>query len=213
MNIVIPVINYKYKDAIYNVKIIYKNIKNTYIRVSNDNEILVTTNKNTKEIDILNLIDKNIVSILKMFERKKKTNKENYYLGKKYNIIYVDTKFSIIEDYIYVKDKKTLDKWYSEQIKKIYKERLDTIYNKFIEKIPYPNLKIRKMKTRWGVCNRKSKTITLNYNLIYYDINCLDYVITHELSHFIEFNHSKKFWAVVYKYYPNYKEARKELKE
>lgn len=206
-------INYKYNDIIYNVKIIYKNIKNTYIRVDNNNEILVTTNKNTKETDILNLIDKNIASILKMFERKKKTNKENYYLGKKYNIIYVDTEFSMIEDYIYVKDKKTLDKWYSEETKKIYKERLDIIYNRFIEKIPYPNLKIRKMKTRWGVCNRKSKTITLNYNLIYYDIKCLDYVITHELSHFIEFNHSKKFWDVVYKYYPNYKEARKELKE
>lgn len=206
-------INYKYNDIIYNVKIIYKNIKNTYIRVDNNNEILVTTNKNTKETDILNLIDKNITSILKMFERKKKTNKENYYLGKKYNIIYVDTEFSMIEDYIYVKDKKTLDKWYSEETKKIYKERLDIIYNRFIEKIPYPNLKIRKMKTRWGVCNRKSKTITLNYNLIYYDIKCLDYVITHELSHFIEFNHSKKFWDVVYKYYPNYKEARKELKE
>ena len=112
-----------------------------------------------------------------------------------------------------MKDKKHLLKWYKDEMTSVFTTRLDYCHKLFKENIPYPNLRIRSMKTRWGVCNRKSKTITLNYNLIYYDIKCLDYVITHELSHFIEFNHSKKFWDVVYKYYPNYKEARKELKE
>ena len=86
-------------------------------------------------------------------------------------------------------------------------------YNKFEEKIPKPNLKIRTMKTRWGVCNRKSKTITLNTRLLEYDISCLDYVIVHELSHFIHPNHSSEFWNLVGKYYPKYKECRKMLKE
>ena len=49
--------------------------------------------------------------------------------------------------------------------------------------------------------------------LIKYSINEIDYVIVHELSHFIEFNHSKNFWKYVKKYYPNYKEAQKVLKE
>ena len=69
------------------------------------------------------------------------------------------------------------------------------------------------MKTRWGVCNTKNNNVTLNYELYKYDIGCLDYVIVHELSHFIEANHSKKFWMVVEKYYPNYKEMRKKLRE
>ena len=86
-------------------------------------------------------------------------------------------------------------------------------YDKFIEDIPVPSLKIRKMKTRWGVCNTKTKIITLNYELINYNIRCLDYVIVHELAHLLEGNHSKKFWNIVGRYYPNYKDCRKELRE
>ena len=69
------------------------------------------------------------------------------------------------------------------------------------------------MKTRWGVCYRKSKTITLNTRLLEYDISCLDYVIIHELSHFIHPNHSKEFWKLVSKYCNNYKDMRKKLKD
>ena len=74
-------------------------------------------------------------------------------------------------------------------------------------------LKIRKMKTRWGVCNKKTKTITLNSELMKYSIDKLDYVIVHELSHFIYFDHSKNFWKQVEKYCPCYKKIRKELKD
>ena len=82
-----------------------------------------------------------------------------------------------------------------------------------MEDIPVPNLKIRKMRTRWGVCNTKNHNVTLNYNLYKYDIECLDYVIIHELSHFIFPNHSKNFWQQVSKYCPNYKEIRRKLKD
>ena len=97
-------------------------------------------------------------------------------------------------------------------IKEIYSNHLNIWYNKFEEKIPIPNLKIRKMKTRWGVCNTKNHNVTLNYYLYKYDLECLDYVIVHELSHFLEGNHSKNFWKIVEKYYPNYKEVRKKLR-
>ena len=69
------------------------------------------------------------------------------------------------------------------------------------------------MKSRWGVCNRGNNTITLNKQLIKKDISLLDYVIVHELCHFKYPNHSKYFWNEVAKYYPNYKLARKQLKE
>ena len=67
------------------------------------------------------------------------------------------------------------------------------------------------MKTRWGVCN-KNNSITLNSDLIKYGYEQIDYVIIHELSHFIHFNHSKDFWNLVNKYCKNYKEIRKSLK-
>ena len=69
------------------------------------------------------------------------------------------------------------------------------------------------MSSRWGVCNVKSKNITLNSELIKRDIKYLDYVIVHELSHLIYANHSRSFWNLVEENCPNYKEIRKEMKE
>ena len=76
-----------------------------------------------------------------------------------------------------------------------------------------PKLKIRNMKSRWGVYNKKNHSVTLNTHLIEYDIEKLDYVIYHELSHIIHFDHSKEFWNLVSKYCPNYKIIRKDMKE
>ena len=95
----------------------------------------------------------------------------------------------------------------------IYQKHLCLNYEKFVEKIPFPNLKIREMKTRWGVCNKRDNSVTLNSKLIEYNIEALDYVIIHELSHFVHFNHSKEFWMLVSKYNPNYKQIKKYLKE
>ena len=107
---------------------------------------------------------------------------------------------------------KKLDLWLNKEMKKLFQNRLDYIYNKYEENIPYPSLRIRKMKTRWGVCNVKTHVITLNSELLRYDIEKLDYVITHELAHLIHHNHSKNFWNLVEKYCPNYKKVRKELR-
>ena len=77
--------------------------------------------------------------------------------------------------------------------------------------LPKFTLRVRKMKTRWGVCNKSSMTVTLNTELITKDVNLIDYVIVHELCHFKHMDHSPAFWNEVYKYYPYYKQARKEL--
>ena len=203
-------------DIKYNVIIVKKNNKNTYIRIDNELNIVVNTKCNIKDIKKL-LID-NINQINKMIQKKKKEIEKNinfYFLGKNYDIIIVANynKVEIIDDKIYVGDIKKLNKWLNNNMKEIYLKRLDYWYSLFEEEIPYPNLKYRNMKTRWGVCNRKTNSITLNTNLIKYDIECLDYVIVHELSHFVEFNHSNNFWKIVSKYCENYKKIRKKLKE
>ena len=78
--------------------------------------------------------------------------------------------------------------------------------------LPDFKLRIRKMKTRWGVCNKSSMSVTLNTELIHKDVTLIDYVIIHELCHFKYMNHSASFWKEVEKYYPYYKLARKRLK-
>ena len=203
---------YELDDKIYNVIIKKKGNKNTYIRVDENNNIIVTTNYFITNNKIKKILDDNVKFLNKALNKEKK---EGFYLmGKKYDII-IDENIKNIEidnSIIRVKSLKYLNNWYKKEIFKIFKERLDFYYNKFDENIPYPILKIRTMKTRWGVCNRKVKSVTLNFNLVKYDYDCLDYVIVHELSHFVHFDHSKEFWNTVSKYYPNYKIIQKKLK-
>ena len=202
-------------DNVYDVDIIKKNNRNTYIRVKNG-KIIVTTNYLVSRKSIEKLINDNIDSITKMIntDNKKMDKRDNfYYFGKCYDIIYGFSDVSFEGNKIYVLDKNMLDKYIKKEIVKIYSDRLNYWYSVFEERIPVPNLKIRKMTSRWGVCNIRNHNVTLNLELSKYDISCLDYVIVHELSHFIHHNHSHEFWALVEKYYPQYKKCKKMLKE
>ena len=204
---------YVVNDIEYEVVIEKKNNKNTYIRIR-DNKIYITTNYFASKNYIQSLLDKNYDVIKKMIEKNnQKLERSNkfYYLNKEYDIIFVNyCDIEINDNKIFVKSEDYLNRWLKKNTEIIFKERLDYIYNLFEENIPYPKLKIRKMKTRWGVCN-KNNSITLNSELIKYGYEQIDYVIVHELSHFIHFDHSKIFWLQVSKYCPNYKEIRKSL--
>ena len=205
-----------YKDKEYDIEVIKKRNKNIYIRVK-DEKVIVTCGLFVRDKVIDKLIKDNYNSIIKMIEKQeRKREKESHFFlfGKEYSIIFDnDISIEIIDNIIYVKDEKALNNWLSKYIKITFSSHLQYWYNRYIEDIPTPNLKIRKMKTRWGVCNIENHNVTLNSELYKYDIECLDYVIVHELSHFIHANHSKEFWNQVAKYYPNYKEARKKLND
>lgn len=206
----------EYNDKFYDVDIIRKNNKNIYIRVKG-NRIVVTCNYFTGNRQIKKLIEDNYDSIIKMIGKQEKRlkNQNDFYLfGKYYDIIFDESiKFEIIDDKIYVRDEKVFNKWLSNYIEKTFSFHLKYWFDIYEEDIPVPNLKIRKMKTRWGVCNIENHNVTLNSELYRYDIECLDYVIVHELSHFIEANHSSNFWLQVSKYCPNYREIRKKLRD
>lgn len=196
----------------YPIEIIRKNNKNTYLRVK-DSKIIVTTNYLTSLTTINKLIKNNTTFINKQLTKEDLKKEEIFKLFENsYDIIYGFKDTEIENNKIYTKDLKTLNKYLSKYITNIYNERLNYYYHLFEENIPMPNLKIRKMTSRWGVCNIKNHNVTLNLELSKYNIECLNYVIVHELSHFIHPNHSKDFWLLVIKYYPNYKEIRKYLR-
>lgn len=209
--------NFEYENKSYSIKVIRKSNKNTYVRFKNG-EIVVTTSYFVTNNQIKKILSENI-EFLKKVVAKEEKNKE-----KATKIYILDNEFSIIIsnslneiDYknhkIYAKDLKQVDKLIKRETEKIFLSRLEYNYNLFQEKIPFPSLTIRKMSTRWGVCNRKLKRVTLNSLLIRYPLEALDYVIIHELSHFVHFDHSKAFWTEVSKYSPKYKEIRKLLKD
>ena len=202
----------------YPVEIIKKNNKNTYIRVDEKLVIKVTTGYLVPKIYIKKLLEDNRKSIEKMLNRQLNRVEKNsrfFYLGQSYDIIEITNidEVTIEEDKIYIPSTSKFNKWYKNQIKEIFNERFQLIFNIFEEVQICPLLKIRTMKTRWGVYNKIKHTVTLNSKLIEYSFDEIDYVIIHELSHVVHFNHSTNFWNLVNKYCPNYKMIRKKLKE
>ena len=194
--------------------------KNTYLRVKEDLKIHVTTNTFTPNFEIEKIIKDNFSSVVRMINKMEKrvdNNSKFMYLGKEYDVIYTSMPgISLGEEKVFINrdlDDESIDKWYKKEATKLFKEHLDICYNNFTKKIPYPTLTIRKMTTRWGVCNTKDKRVTLNLELMKKPIYCLDYVIMHELSHLIHADHSKEFWSLVEENCDYYKQAKKILKE
>lgn len=72
-------------------------------------------------------------------------------------------------------------------------------------------VKFREQKTRWGSCSSR-KIINLNWRLIVFDQEIIDYVIVHELAHLKHMDHSAKFWGVVEQFVPDYPRIVKTLK-
>ena len=77
--------------------------------------------------------------------------------------------------------------------------------------LKYGRITITSAKTRFGSCSSKGN-ISYSYRLMLYPEAAREYVIVHELSHLVEMNHSKKFYAIVERYLPDYKERRRMLK-
>jgi len=107
--------------------------------------------------------------------------------------------------------KKLLENWYRQQAKIIFAERLAVVYPSVAQfGIPYPEMKIRLMKSRWGSCSSKGN-INLNLRLIQTPMACIDYVIIHELAHLKEHNHSPAYYNLLDKLLPDWREQREIL--
>lgn len=76
----------------------------------------------------------------------------------------------------------------------------------------WKRISIRNTKSRWGSCS-SNKNLNFSYRIIYLPEHLSDYIIIHELCHLGQFNHSKKFWALVEKACPDYKKSRREIRE
>ncbi|MFP4370503.1 MAG: M48 family metallopeptidase [Candidatus Kapaibacterium sp.] len=100
--------------------------------------------------------------------------------------------------------------WYKEQARHILPGRTYGFARKYGFKPA--KVKISSADTRWGSCSTRGN-INYSWKLILLPVPLIDYVIIHELAHLIEHNHSRDFWAIVEKIYPDYKKARKWIKE
>lgn len=96
---------------------------------------------------------------------------------------------------------------------KVFAPVFDACYGLFADRLKAkPFLKIRFMKTRWGVCHVTKNAITLNAALMEKPLAALEYVVAHEYTHLLYPNHQKEFHDHMAMIMPDYKERRKMLK-
>lgn len=101
-----------------------------------------------------------------------------------------------------------------EQALALFTEISDAVFPLFAQVLDgqHPVLKVRQMKTRWGVCAPAKRQITLNLRLAEKPRAAVEYVVLHEYAHFVHPNHGPAFWALVARYLPDYRARRALLK-
>lgn len=173
------------------VTVIRSNRKTVAIQVNSDLSVTVRAPRSVSEKDIEEILKKKEAWISKHIEKIKETKER------------VEAEPT---------EKLTREKVIAlaEEALKVIPERVE--YFAKVIGVTYGKITVRNQKTRWGSCSSKGN---LNFNclLMLAPPEVLDYVVVHELCHRKQMNHSKAFLLEVEKVLPDYKEARKWLKE
>lgn len=106
---------------------------------------------------------------------------------------------------------KAMTEWYRSELKRV----LPTVLKQCEDRIGVVAnaCNVKYMKTRWGSCNVAEKRILINLQLVKKPVDCLEYVLTHELVHLLEKSHNNRFRGLVEKYCPNWKDAKQLLQD
>ena len=206
-----------------------KKIKNFIIRIYPDLRIAVSVPLHATNKDIENFIQskkewiETTLKKIKIAKENKNNLKENIIkiLGKEREkkIIESDLERIRLTDtsiYIYSKNIDTLEiekklfEWEFEELKSILEKNLEKYAKLLNTNINY--YRIKKLSSAWGIYHKKENYISFNFDLIEKDIECIEYVVLHELCHIFYMNHQKNFWTLLEKYMPDYKIRRKKLK-
>jgi len=99
--------------------------------------------------------------------------------------------------------------WYKKQAASDFSRRLEILAAKL--GVATPPLTLSNAQSRWGSCNSRGQ-VRLSWRLLQAPPHIINYVISHELAHLKQMNHSARFYAVLESLFPNYKAAEKELK-
>lgn len=102
---------------------------------------------------------------------------------------------------------KTMQQFINKKCEQDFKEVVDVYYEKLKEYgFSYPLIKYRTMKSRWGSCTPAKNQICLNKRMLHYPTAFLEYVVLHELVHFVQPNHSDSFYRIIAFHMPDYKQ-------
>lgn len=104
------------------------------------------------------------------------------------------------------------EQWRLARAQKLFQERLDILYPLVAHRhVLKPGIRVRIMRSRWGSCGRRTGRINLNGQLLKVPMACIDYVIVHELAHFIHPRHDRTFYAFLATCLPDWSEREQAL--
>lgn len=225
-------------EAVIRYRLLRKKVKNINLRISPDGAVTVSAGPRISQKLIDDFISAKGPWIMKSLE--KYTNQRHFYsspkrfekgetvsfLGSVYAIEIIKSfKSEVIctEGRIVLTSpdpENTLslqalwDKWQKEQCRVLFEEisrKIHPLFSPF--GIPYPVIKVRKMKARWGSCRPSSREITLNRKLIATPTECIEYVVLHEFAHLIYPNHARPFHELVERLMTDWKARKEKLRQ
>ena len=104
-----------------------------------------------------------------------------------------------------------LERWYRERLRATVPDLI--IKWEPVMGIAIPRWTIRKMKTKWGSCNRKTGHLWFNVELVKHPPQCLEYIVVHEMAHFFEPNHGDRYAVLMDKFLPDWRSRRDLLNQ
>lgn len=228
------IVKYGNRHIKFNIK--RKKVKNINLNVKPDMSVNVSASEKVPLDFIIGFVKGKADWILKKqdcfekvqpdtLEKKRYLSGESFkYLGRQYRLRVLETKLKenvkYYRGYIYLiiknkedykKKDKLINDWYKMKAEAKFAESLDKMYQ-IVKRdgIDKPTIQSRPMKARWGSCLIAKKHIFLNIELIKAPKICIDYVILHELAHFLYKNHSHEFYEFLTVIMPDWK-ARKAI--
>jgi predicted metal-dependent hydrolase len=215
------------------IEVIQKDIKNVHLSVYPPHGRVRISAPLHMDLDMLRLYSisrlawirkhqKKIQSQPREAKREYLSKESHYYLGKRYLLVVnsqatantVRLKHNTIELNVRpnietTKKKELLELWYRNQLKEIVK-KLIAKWEPIIS-VKVAEFGIKKMKTKWGTCNSEASRIWINLELAKKPIQCIEYIVVHELVHFLERNHTNRFVSIMNQHLPNWRELKDEL--
>lgn len=223
----------KIDDVEYTLLIERKKVKNVILRVEENHILKVSANPLVEKEKIIEWIESKKDWIIKVSRQKESFHSKAKPLDIDQDKALLFGKLMDLElvlaakDELIIKDnrlifktkQKTTEKIqeaYSQELKKLLNRKINErreIYDRMLEdyRLPLPSITIRKMSSKWGSCIPSKAKVSINFMLIYYPIECLDYVLLHEFVHMIVPNHSRRFYQIIENKMPNYKTIQKIL--
>ena len=109
--------------------------------------------------------------------------------------------------------RRALDRWYRAESEALCLEAFDRLYPQFAALgVPRPEIRMRAMRSCWGNCRPAKKVVTFNARLAAVPEDCVEYVVAHELTHFLHADHSPAFYAALARVIPDWKARRRDLR-